>query len=62
MFDTKTVSLEWGAKTLTLETGRIASSGSKRVMDMWFRKGTEPQEVQAAKGEVKVEDINTGDL
>ncbi|MCX9148792.1 polyribonucleotide nucleotidyltransferase [Erythrobacter sp. WG] len=32
MFDTKTVSLEWGGKTLTLETGRIARQADGAVM------------------------------
>src|SRR6478735_2930846 len=32
MFDTKTVSLEWGSKTLTLETGRIARQADGAVL------------------------------
>ncbi|MEE4337825.1 polyribonucleotide nucleotidyltransferase [Erythrobacter sp.] len=32
MFDTKTVSLEWGGKTLTLETGRIARQADGAVL------------------------------
>ena len=32
MFDTKTVSLEWGGKTLTLETGRIARQADAAVL------------------------------
>jgi penicillin-binding protein 1A len=44
------------------DTGRIASSGSKKVLDMWFRKGTEPQEVQSEKGVVNPEEFNLGQL
>ncbi len=32
MFDTKTVSMEWGGKTLTLETGRIARQANGAVL------------------------------
>jgi len=32
------------------ETGRLASSGSKSAREMWFRKGTEPQEATPDKG------------
>ncbi|MFN6936607.1 MAG: polyribonucleotide nucleotidyltransferase, partial [Tsuneonella sp.] len=32
MFDTKTVSLEWGGKTLTLETGRMARQADGAVL------------------------------
>ena len=32
MFDTKTVSLEWGGKTLTLETGKVARQADGAVM------------------------------
>jgi polyribonucleotide nucleotidyltransferase len=32
MFDTKTVTLEWGGKTLTLETGRIARQADGAVL------------------------------
>ena len=32
MFDTKTVSMEWGGKTLTLETGRIARQADGAVL------------------------------
>jgi hypothetical protein len=32
MFDVKTVSLEWGGKTLTLETGRIARQANGAVL------------------------------
>ena len=32
MFDTKTVSLEWGGKTLTLETGRVARQADGAVI------------------------------
>ena len=32
MFDTKTVSLEWGGKTLTLETGRVARQADGAVL------------------------------
>ena len=32
MFDVKTVSLEWGGKTLTLETGRIARQADGAVL------------------------------
>ncbi|MCU0729217.1 MAG: polyribonucleotide nucleotidyltransferase [Sphingopyxis sp.] len=32
MFDTKTVSIEWGGKTLTLETGRIARQADGAVL------------------------------
>ncbi len=33
MFDVKTVSMEWGGKTLTLETGRIARQADGAVLD-----------------------------
>ena len=33
------------------KTGRIASSGSKFVAEMWFRRGTEPQEAQPEKNQ-----------
>ena len=32
MFDTKTVSIEWGGKTLTLETGRVARQADGAVL------------------------------
>ena len=32
MFDVKTVSMEWGGKTLTLETGRIARQADGAVL------------------------------
>ena len=32
MFDVKTVSREWGGKTLTLETGRIARQADGAVL------------------------------
>ncbi len=32
MFDVKTVSMEWGGKTLTLETGRIARQANGAVL------------------------------
>ncbi|MEL7446984.1 MAG: hypothetical protein AAGK02_14440, partial [Pseudomonadota bacterium] len=32
MFDKKTVSLEWGGKTLTLETGQIARQADGAVL------------------------------
>ena len=32
MFDTKSVSMEWGGKTLTLETGRIARQADGAVL------------------------------
>ena len=32
MFDTKTVSIEWGGKTPTLETGRIARQADGAVL------------------------------
>ena len=35
MFDTKTVSLEWGGKTLTLETGRIARQADGAVLAIY---------------------------
>ncbi len=44
------------------DTGRRASSGSKKVLDMWFRKGTEPQDVQQEKGVVDPEEFNLGQL
>ena len=39
------------------KTGKIASSGSKEVKDMWFKKGTAPQEVTADKGTVQANDF-----
>ena len=32
MFNTKTVEIEWGGKTLTLETGRIARQADGAVL------------------------------
>ena len=32
MFDTKTVSAQWGGKTLTLETGRVARQANGAVL------------------------------
>ncbi|RZL75126.1 MAG: hypothetical protein EOP66_11245, partial [Sphingomonas sp.] len=32
MFDTKKVSIEWGGKTLTLETGRVARQANGAVL------------------------------
>ena len=32
MFDTKTVAIEWGGKTLTLETGRVARQADGAVL------------------------------
>ena len=32
MFNTKTVSIEWGAKTLTLETGKVARQADGAVV------------------------------
>ena len=32
MFDTKTASIQWGGKTLTLETGRVARQADGAVM------------------------------
>ncbi len=32
MFDTKKVSIEWGGKTLTLETGRVARQADGAVL------------------------------
>ena len=32
MFDTKTVTTQWGGKTLTLETGRVARQANGAVM------------------------------
>ena len=32
MFDVKTVSMEWGGKTLTLETGRVARQADGAVI------------------------------
>ena len=32
MFDTKTVSIQWGGKTLTLETGRVARQANGAVI------------------------------
>ena len=39
MFDVKTVSLEWGGKTLTLETGRIARQADGAVIRRLFLDG-----------------------
>ena len=35
MFDTKTVSLEWGGKIFTLETGRIARQADGAVLAIY---------------------------
>ena len=32
MFNTKTVSIEWGGQTLTLETGKVARQADGAVM------------------------------
>ncbi|MBX7116905.1 MAG: PBP1A family penicillin-binding protein [Myxococcaceae bacterium] len=37
------------------KTGRMASSGSKGAVEMWFKKGTEPKDVQPEKGSVGVD-------
>ncbi len=34
------------------KTGRVASTGSKSVKDMWFRRGTEPKDQEPEKGAV----------
>jgi penicillin-binding protein 1A len=33
-------------------TGRIAAAGSKQAVDMWFRKGTAPKEVEPDKNQI----------
>ncbi len=40
------------------KTGKIASSGSKNVTPMWFKKGTEPEDRAPEKGHVSPDDVN----
>lgn len=39
------------------KTGRVASSGTKSAADMWFKRGTEPKDVQPEKGSVGAGDF-----
>ena len=47
MFDKKTVSIEWGGQTLTLETGQVCYWSRSR-QSLW-RKGESSGQVQALK-------------
>lgn len=42
------------------KTGMIASSGSKSVQPIWFKKGTQPKELAPEKGAVGVDDFLMG--
>ncbi len=43
---------------IDLKTGKIASSGSKSVMPMWFKKGTEPEDKAPEKGHIDPHDVD----
>jgi len=56
---------EWLRDTMMLlridkKTGKIASSGSKDVTNIWFKKGTQPEDVAPEKGSVGVQDFIMG--
>jgi penicillin-binding protein 1A len=42
------------------KTGKIASSGSKDAVNIWFKKGTQPDDVAPEKGAVGVQDFIMG--
>jgi penicillin-binding protein 1A len=44
--------LELVKKRIDTKTGKIASSGTKTAADMWFKKGTEPEETEPGKDQV----------
>ncbi|WP_309889516.1 PBP1A family penicillin-binding protein [Archangium sp.] len=56
---------EWLRENMMLlridkKTGKIASSGSKDVTNIWFKKGTQPDDVAPEKGQVGVQDFIMG--
>ena len=56
---------EWLRDTMMLlridkKTGKIASSGSKDAVNIWFKKGTQPDDVAPEKGAVGVQDFIMG--
>ena len=56
---------EWLRDTMMLlridkKTGKIASSGSKDAVNIWFKKGTQPEDVAPEKGSVGVQDFIMG--
>ncbi|HEX8826043.1 MAG TPA: PBP1A family penicillin-binding protein [Archangium sp.] len=56
---------EWLRENMMLlridkKTGKIASSGSKDVANIWFKKGTQPEDVAPEKGQVGVQDFIMG--
>ncbi|WP_375767530.1 PBP1A family penicillin-binding protein [Archangium gephyra] len=56
---------EWLRDTMMLlridkKTGKIASSGSKDSVNIWFKKGTQPDDVAPEKGAVGVQDFIMG--
>ncbi|MFY0529052.1 penicillin-binding protein 1A [Archangium gephyra] len=56
---------EWLRENMMLlridkKTGKIASSGSKDAVNIWFKKGTQPEDVAPEKGSVGVQDFIMG--
>jgi len=56
---------EWLKDDLVLlridkKTGKIASSGTKEAVNIWFKKGTQPEEKAPEKGQVGVNDFLMG--
>lgn len=56
---------EWLRDTMMLlridkKTGKIASSGTKDAVNIWFKKGTQPDDVAPEKGAVGVQDFIMG--
>ncbi|AKJ06928.1 penicillin-binding protein 1A [Archangium gephyra] len=56
---------EWLRDTMMLlridkKTGKIASSGTKDAVNIWFKKGTQPDDVAPEKGSVGVQDFIMG--
>ncbi|HYO73282.1 MAG TPA: PBP1A family penicillin-binding protein, partial [Archangium sp.] len=53
---------EWLRENMRLlridkKTGKIASSGTKNAVNIWFKKGTQPEDVAPEKGSVGVQDF-----
>jgi penicillin-binding protein 1A len=56
---------EWLRENMLLlkvdkKTGKLASSGSKDAVAIWFKKGTQPEDVTPEKGQVGVQDFIMG--
>ncbi|HYO65114.1 MAG TPA: hypothetical protein VEU33_03445, partial [Archangium sp.] len=56
---------EWLRENMMLlridkKTGKIASSGTKDAVNIWFKKGTQPDDVAPEKGSVGVQDFIMG--